>query len=43
MFKYQGMVSATLILGGVDVIEPHLHVISINHAPTFIFSLHSEW
>ncbi len=25
MFKYQGIVSATLVLGGMDVTRPHLH------------------
>jgi hypothetical protein len=43
MFKYQDMVSVVLVLGGMDVTRPHLHAISINHAPTFIFSFHFEW
>jgi hypothetical protein len=29
MFRYQGMVNATIVLGGVDVAKPHLHAINI--------------
>jgi hypothetical protein len=38
MFRYQGMVSATLILRGMDVTRPRMHVVSINHVPTFILN-----
>jgi hypothetical protein len=43
MFRCQGMVTVALVLGGVDVTRPHLHVVNINHAPIFKFSLHSKW
>jgi len=32
MIRYQGAVSAALVLGGVDVTGPHLHAVSVSSA-----------
>ena len=29
LFRYQGHVSAALVLGGVDIYGPHLHTVSL--------------
>ncbi len=32
MIRYQGAVSAALVLGGVDATGPHLHAVSVSSA-----------
>lgn len=37
LFKYQGHVSAALVLGGVDLNGPHLFTVSLNPEPKHVY------